>query len=371
MSQLGELGFGSSSAGRGTKQKRGRGCVAVLLSLVVLAGIGWFAWDRGLNVLTDLVTVPDYSGTGKGEVSVQVKDGDSIGEIAAALTEHDVVKSAEAFEQAAGKDSRALGIQPGHYQLRTQMSGKAALELILDPKARVLERATVSEGRRLSSVLDVLEQETGIAGKEFESALKDDEVDLPEYAEGEPEGFLFPATYDIDPSTTASSLLQDMVNTFEREAEEMSLSAEAKEAGFTEREIVTIASLIQAEARRPADFGKVSRVIYNRLDSGMKLQLDSTTNYVVGSDTVSTTAEERAIRDPYNTYWAEGLPPGPINSPGTKALDAALNPTDGDWLFFVTVDLETGETKFAETNAQHDEYAAEYRQWCAANEGKC
>jgi UPF0755 protein len=365
-----ELGFRTSHR---VRPRRWRGCLAVFVAVSVLVVAVGLAAVKGQSFLADFFTVPDFSGPGQGEVVVQVAKGDTSRDIAATLEREGVVKSAEAFTRAARRDSRALGIQPGYYKLRQQMAGSGALALILDPTSRVLDRVTVPEGRRLSQVLTVLQKKTGIPRKEFTAALRDREaLGLPSYAKGRVEGLLFPATYDIDPGTSALSLLQEMTGRYAEVTDGLRLSSRAKARGLTPMEIVTVASLIEAEARRPQDFPKIARVIYNRLDAGMILQLDSTVHYAVNDySRASTTPEQREVDSKYNTYRYEGLPPGPINAPGERAIDAALSPASGPWLFFVTVDLESGETKFAETVAGHDQYVAEYRQWCDSHRGRC
>jgi UPF0755 protein len=124
---------------------------------------------------------------------------------------------------------------------------------------------------------------------------------------------------------------------------------------------------VQAEARLPEDFAKVARVIYNRLEDGQPLQMDSTVAYANDVYTVFTSDEQRAVDSPYNTYLYPGLPPGPINSPGSQALEAALNPAEGSWRYFVTVDLETGETKYADTFEEHESNVAELQAWIVEN----
>jgi UPF0755 protein len=132
---------------------------------------------------------------------------------------------------------------------------------------------------------------------------------------------------------------------------------------------MTIASLVQAEARDDEDFAKVSRVIYNRLEKSMPLQFDSTVHYAVGRDgKVSTSEEDRNVDSPYNTYRHPGLPPTPIMAPGEQAIKAALEPAEGDWLYFVTTNPDTGETKFAETFAEHQKNVAEFKEYCATSD---
>ena len=369
---MSELGFRTSTSRR-ARQRRWPGCLAVVLALTVLGGAVGFVVVKGQSYLTGAFTVPDYAGTGEGEVVVQVAQGDSSRDIADTLEGKDVVKSAEAFTRAARKDSRALGIQPGYYRLREQMEAKAALGLLLDPTARILDRVTVPEGKRLSQVLAILSDKTAIPPKEFEDALKDpDSLGLPAYSKGQAEGVLFPSTYDIDPGTTASSLLEEMSARYTDVTDNLGLVAGAKAVGRTPLEVVTVASLIEAEARRPEDFGKIARVIYNRLGEDQRLQMDSTVHYAINRYTrVSTTGKERANQSPYNTYVHKGLPPGPINAPGERALKAALNPTAGEWLYFVTTNPDSGETKFARTYAEHNTFVREFQQWCRANADRC
>ncbi|WP_020573708.1 endolytic transglycosylase MltG [Actinopolymorpha alba] len=367
---MSELGFRTS--GR-VRHRRGRGCFAVLAAVVVIGAAAAFVAVKGQSLLAGAFTVPDYSGSGAGEVVVQINQGETSREIAATLEQKNVVKSSEAFTQAARRDSRALSIQPGFYRLRSQMGAKEALGLILDPNSRILDRVTVPEGRRLSRALEILTDKTKIPESEFTAALKaPQDLGLPPYAKGKAEGFLFPETYDIDPGTSATSLLQEMTTRYTDVTESLGLVQGAKELGRTPLEVLTVASLVEAEARRPEDFGKVARVIYNRIEEGQRLQFDSTVHYAANvSGRVSTTAKERSNPSPYNTYVHKGLPPGPINSPGKRALEAALNPTPGDWMYFVTVNPDTGATKFARTYAEHERFVAEFQRWCRANADRC
>lgn len=369
---LGDLGFRSS--GR-VRHRRFRGCLAVLIALAVLGGGIGFAVLKGQSFLVGKLTTPDYSGTGSGKVTIEVKSGQTSTQIAATLEAKDVVKSAKAFTTAAKSDPRSLSIQPGFYNLRSQMSAAAALGLLLDPKARVLDRVTIPEGLRLKAILDTLAKQTKLPREDFDAVLENPAaLGLPSWAKGKAEGFLFPATYDVDPGTTAETLLTQMVARFDEEAsaDRLDLVNGAKAVGKSPYQVMVVASLVQAEARRPEDFGKVARVIYNRLARGEKLQLDSTVHYAVGKfDKVSSTAKDRASTNPYNTYKYVGLPPGPINAPGEDALIAALDPTPGEWHFFVTVNPDTGETKFAVDGDEFELYAKQFQQWCQDHSGRC
>lgn len=367
---MSELGFQTS--GR-VRHRRGRGCVAVLLALAVIGGLGAVAVIKGRALLSDVFSVPDYTGSGQGQVVVQVEQGESSTDIADTLERKGVVKSAEAFTRAARNDSRALSIQPGYYRLREQMAAKNALGLLLDPDARIMDRVTVPEGRRVSQIVSILSDKTKIPESEFEQALKDpSSLGLPKYARGKAEGMLFPATYDVDPGTTAASLLSDMAKRHNQVSAQLGLTDSTAQSDFDPLQVVTVASLVEAEARRPADFPKVARVIYNRVAKNQRLQLDSTVHYAINRyDTPSTTRAERANPSPYNTYVHPGLPPGPINSPGERALRAAIHPAEGSWMYFVTVNPDTGETKFATTLAEHERYVRQFQSWCRTHSDRC
>ena len=200
-------------------------------------------------------------------------------------------------------------------------------------------------------------------------------IGLPAYAKGNPEGYLFPATYMVPPNATAKSILAEMVDRWRQAADEADLEGAAKRLGYTPAELMVVASLVEAESTRDADRGKVARVIYNRLETDATnhlLQIDATVNYAHDRDLgVGLTTDDLQIDSPYNTYRNPGLPPTPIEAPGAAAIEAAAHPTPGDWVYYVTVNLDTGDTKFAATYAEHQRYVAEFQKWCADNKGKC
>ena len=325
------------------------GAVALLLLALAVAGA-----VAGVLLLGRLLGGPaDYPGPGTGSVVVEVVAGDSASDIAATLEDAGVVRSAEAFVDAARADDRSLGIQPGYYQLRRQMSGVGALELLLDPASRVENQVVVPEGLRVDQVVDRLVEATGLPRRDFEQALADPAgLRLPPYAEGSAEGYLVPATYTFRPDATAQDMLRAMVDRFRQAAREVRLVARAEAAGHPPHDIVTIASLVQAEVA-VADFGKASRVVANRLSAGMPLQFDSTVNYALSSSDLTLDNDQLAVDSPYNTYRYPGVPPGPINSPGEAALEAALAPPAGDWLYFVALAPGSDVTRFT---ADYDEF---------------
>ena len=372
---MSDLGLELQEPRRTHRRRRRRGnrlgCLAVVVALALLAAGGYFAYDRAVSALKDRFDPPaDYSGTGSGSVLIEVQEGDNATDIAQTLVKEDVVKSAEAFTEAATADPDSTGIQVGFYDMNRQMSAESALDVLLDPDNMVQSAVTLREGLTVEQIVTRLAKETDFSKRDFNKVLrKPGRIGLPSYAQGNPEGYLFPATYQIPPDATPRSVLTMMVDRFEQAAEELDLVAEAKALGISPHDVVTVASLIQAEARFAEDFPKVSRVIYNRLEEPMPLQFDSTVHYAEGRDgSVGTSDEARASDSPYNTYKVAGLPPTPIMAPGERAMDAALNPVEGSWLFFVTTNPDTGETKFAETYEEHLQNKREFDEWCASSE---
>ncbi len=352
---------------RSAKGRTGRSCLVVLIAVaVVVGGLGVVVW-RGADMVSGWFAEPEnYSGQGSGSVRVEVVQGDSAATIGATLEDAGVVASAEAFTDAAAADPRSMSIQPGRYEMNEEMSAAAALDLLVEGKALIDDDVTVPEGFTVQETLDRLADETDLSARQLSEAARDtDQLALPPWSGDDVEGYLFPSTYTIGPGVSAVDALGQMVAEFRGVSEELSLEAGAQQLGISPREVVIVASLIEAEASRPQDLGKVAQVIYNRLDAGMMLQLDSTVKFAEGSsDSIYTTEQERSNPSRYNTYQWKGLPPTAINSPGARALRAALHPTSGNWMYFVTVDLDTGRTLFADTFRQHKRYVAKLTAYC-------
>lgn len=314
--------------------RRRRG-VAILVVFVLVAAVAY----GGQVLYRNVLGVADYSGSGSGTVVVQIQPGDTAKDIGATLVADGVVKSARAFTRAAKGDSRSRGLQPGYYQLRLRMSGRSALLLLLDPTARVRGRVTLPEGLPLSTVVARLVKYTELTRGDVIAALQNPAVlGLPSWAANRPEGFLFPATYDVQPGTAAVDALQLMTEKFAEVAAGLNLEAGARALGLSPYDVVIVASIVEAETPLDADRAKVARVVLNRLAKGMPLQLDSTINYVRAEKKARLSLADIAVESPFNTYQHTGLPPTPINSPGEKALAAALSPAAGSWIYFITID---------------------------------
>lgn len=309
---------------------------------------------------------PDYEGQGSGEASVVIYSGDSGVEVTNALLDAGVIKSFDAFYNMLLAQEPPAEFFPGYYLLAEKMSSAEALKALQDPASRVENTALIQEGKSAAQIFDILSAATDIPIAEFEAAAEDlSGLGLPASAPNI-EGYLFPATYTFDPGEDASSVLHTLVNRTFQSLDSVGVAPEDRER------ILTIASLIQREAGSNADdFFKVSRVIQNRLDEGMKLQFDSTSHYGYvwkhgdrDDGGVFSSRAELEDDNPYNTYVITGLPQGPIGAAGDLAIEAAMRPADGPWLYFVTVNLDTGETVFTSTNADHNDAVRQLQQWC-------
>lgn len=314
---------------------------------------------------------PDYSGAGTGSVNVEVSNGQTIAQIGNTLKAADVVKSVDAWVKACKDSPASSRIGPGVYNMRLQMSADAAVARMLDPAARAGGSLLIREGLRASAVYEAASKATGLPVGDFEAAGKSGKIGLPGYAGNNPEGFLFPATYELHPKDSAVTILKTMVDKWRQVTTKVALEKGAKAVGKTPYEVMIIASLIQSEGH-PDDFTKVSRVIYNRLDPqtwgetyGL-LQLDATINYAKGTSDIQLSSEDLKTDNDYNTYTRKGLPPTPICNPGEAAIQAALNPADGPWLFYVTVNPDTGETKFTDDYDEFLVFKKEFQDYMAS-----
>ncbi|HHU39559.1 MAG TPA: endolytic transglycosylase MltG [Propionibacterium sp.] len=359
-----------------------KGWSAVVVALAVVIGGGWFVGTRAWDAFMDFRTKEDYiSIAGVEDIQLTIPAGSTMGQIAQLLEEQNVVKSADTFTQyARSRPDEAARIQAGSYQLRTEISAQSAFDRLLDPANIVRNMLRIPEGLRLSEALAQVAERAKIPQEELQAVIENPaELGLPEWAGGKAEGFLYPETYEVGADPTALSVLQIPVAHFKKVAAEIDFEARAAEspAGDPYQALI-MASIVEREAMGAEDRAKVARVFYNRLEQGMPMQSDATTAYANNTTgRAATTDEERALDDPYNTYHpstAGKLTPGPISSPERSALEAALAPAEGNWLFFVTVDLDTGETEFNDTLEAHNQSVAKLRAWCAAspeNQTKC
>ena len=346
---------------RATRHKWALVFIAIGLVLTALAGSVVY------NFLTTTFAsnsneVADYEGLGQGTVQVVIETGDTGTDIAATLFAQGVVASEQAFINAAQANPDSAGIKPGFYFMQREMKAEYALLALLDPNNRDLRKITVPEGKAVDSYYDKIASLTGNTLDEVTAAAEDtDALGLPAEAEGNLEGWLFPSTYQFNPGVTPSDVLREMISTTIK-----TLDAEGVAPKDRER-ILTVASLIEKEAKLDVDRPLIAGVIYNRLDRDMKLELDATVKYVAPSEGPFVSPDDKQVDSPYNTYLNTGLPPGPIAGSGVASIDAAVNPASHDDLFYVTVNLDTGETRYAKTYDEHLKNSQILRQWIDDN----
>ncbi len=335
--------------------------LVIALTALALIAVVLFTNRSQIRDAFEQLAGSDFSGGGNGVAVLQIKPGDDGSVIAQELVDLGVVKTYRTTYRLILE--RDVVFYPGTYNLKLQMSSAAALDAIANPENRVSNRALIREGLRLEDVFAALSKSTGIPTKDFEKASKDlASLGIPT-SEVSAEGWLFPATYEFELQMTASEILSKMVKRTIVELDRFGVKPADR------HEVLTLASIVQKEVRNTADFYKASRVFTNRLEVGMPLQSDATVSYGVRGSTFTTSKADRADANPYNTYKYPGLPIGPIGAPGSLAIDAAVNPADGDWFYFVTVNLATGETVFTNTYAEHQKAVRQWLAWMRENPG--
>ena len=357
-------------------KRRQRGLAVLIASLVLIIGALGYIGFRLLGGGSSL----DYEGQGNGVVQlVEVPEGSSMSHLAPELAERNVVKTAEAFSSAANSNPRASQVKPGFYRLQEEMSAKSAVEALLDD-ANMVDLLDVQGGATLSDVnvlggdvrygiysliSQVSCKEGGcVSAEELEkiaATVDPAELGAPEWAldairaRGEDpkrlEGLIAPGQYVLDPNMDAQEILTDLISRSTKKYNDTNIVERAEAVGLSPYELLTSASLVERESP-VGEFDKVARVILNRLDEPMRLELDSTVNYGLEDVELATTDDDRGRETPWNTYAKDGLPDTPIASPSNEAIEAMENPVEGNWLFFVTVDSQ-GTTVFTDNYDEH------------------
>lgn len=331
-------------AGRGAHRARGgagRGALILLLVLVVLAAgaFGLYRYATGA------------SGPAR-PAAVEIAEGATAADVGELLEDRGVIRSALAFRISAQFRGFGSDIQAGAYELTTNMPISEVFEVLeLGPLVETVS-LTVPEGLEVREVATQAGEALGVNPGAFErAAASGDYVLEPYLPEGTEtiEGFLFPKTYEFGTDgLDEEAVIDRLLAQFEEEAGTLDWSR-ADDLGMTHYEVVIVASLIEREARVPQDRSKIAAVIHNRLREAMPLQIDATVQYALPEANRELTFEDYEFESPYNTYLHPGLPPTPIASPGLASLQAALDPAEADFLYFVVVDPETGRHEFAET----------------------
>ncbi|MFF8983445.1 endolytic transglycosylase MltG [Streptomyces globisporus] len=368
-----DRGGNERRGGKGKKKKSRSGCACLVVSVVLVGGLGGVAYVGYTFWQKQFGAPADYAGSGSSEqVEVEIPEGAFGYDIANILRKQGVIKSSDAFVAAQNDNPKGKLIQAGVYLLNKEMSAASAVTLMLDPKSQ--NAFVIPEGTRNAKVYELID--TRLKLKKGTTAdiakTKAESLGLPDWADDNPdvkdplEGFLYPAAYPVAKGSKPEDALKRMVARANKEYGKLDLEGSAKKLGLkTPWELITVASLVQVEGKYKHDFDKVARVVYNRLKPGNmetvgRLEFDSTVNYIKGQSTLDIGAVDdlRKIDDPYNTYKIIGLPSGPISNPGADALHSAMNPTPGPWYYFVSINED--KTVFAETNEEHEKNRREY-----------
>lgn len=378
------------SAARG--RPRTGGTTRFLLLAAVIGVVLAFGFMAFRNINSQVGAAPDHDGAGSGNALLHVEAGDSLGIVGDRLYDIGTIASTRAFTAAAA-GTPVEGIQPGYYQVQQEMSAAAAVEALSDPEnrvgfidvkpgARLLDTIVVGGGTEkgiytliadatCTRDLDSPENEPSCRQPQeiVDAAVQVDPAALgvPAWAINEVqaapdpvrrlEGLVSPGVHNVDPDAEPTEILRQLIESSTASYDATGLTPSAEQIGLTPYQLLTSASLVEKEGTLQ-DFDKVARVILNRLAEPMQLQFDSTVNYALADQEIATTDADRAALTPWNTYAMDGLPYGPIGSPGLDALRAMENPAEGAWLYFVTVDMQ-GTTRFADDYPEHERNQSE------------
>ena len=349
------------------KRRAARRRVTLLVTAVALVvfGLGISIAYNFVNSFESTETaIADYDGPGQGTVQVVIEQGATGADIASTLYEAGVIASTQAFVNEASNNPDAAKITPGYYFMHREMKAEYALAALLDPANRDERTITVVEGKTLDYYYQSIANLTGTTKDDVQAIAEEntEALGLPAEAGGNLEGWLFPDTYVFDPGVTPQDVLAKMIERTITVLDDNGVAPEDRER------VLIVASLIEREAKLDEDRPLISSVIYNRLERDMTLDLDSTVNYFAPSEGAFASTEDLETDNPYNTFLYTGLPPGPISGAGEKAIQAAIRPADTDYIFFVTVNLATGETKYSADLQGHNANVEELYAWVEANE---
>ncbi|MCI1901117.1 MAG: endolytic transglycosylase MltG [Bifidobacteriaceae bacterium] len=337
----------------------------IIAFFVVFVAAAWFIFSRvnlssvSTQQTQDHTNVQDYPGPGSGSVEFTVETGDSSAVIGERLTKDGIVASADIFTQAVLNANAESSLQPGIFTLKYRMSAEDVVDILTDP-SNSKGLLQVTSDARVSDIVKEAAELSGTPEKDFTAIIKDHGKGiLPDEANGSFEGWLEPGTYDVKSMKSARKILTKMVKDRIDKLDTLGVPT-----GSERERILTIASIVEGEVNKAEYYPKVTRVILNRLDKNMALGMDSVVAY--GNNVAPRQLTTKMLNDtsnPYNSRIKKGLPPTPINNPSNDTIAAAMNPADGDWLYFVTVNLDTGETKFTKSVSQFEKYSKEYAEW--------
>ena len=333
------------TARRNRKSKRNR-IVAFILVLVfaLLFVVGYGLYRVAVYVRNNSQSsiMEDWPGPGSGFVEFTIEPGQGSVEVGNNLVKAQVVKSQSTFSNIVAANNKIL--YPGIYALKKHMNSMDVVEILSD-QSKAGGFLDVKAGERATEVIRKAAQISGIDIAQFNAIQKADGAGiLPPEACGSFEGWLEPGVYNVKSIKSANKILAKMVDKRVKKLDSLGVPK-----GDLRQKVLKIASIAEAEVNNREYYGKVSRVILNRLAKDMPLGMDTTVAYGIGIKAINLTQSQLDdASNPYNTRIHKGLPPTPISIPGDNAILAALNPANGPWIYFVTTNLKTGETKFAD-----------------------
>jgi UPF0755 protein len=360
--------IGAPPPPKNKRRRRAAGWIAFGVVVALLGGISlgglwvWTTYEEPIRSFMGWEEPKDFeAGLANGETTITVSQGDSGAQVSQKMFDAGVTKTADALYDYIVDNGVAFTFQPGVFRLQLQMTSAAALDALGNPENRLENTAQLREGLTVDTTIAAISEQMAMPLEELQAATADPSA----YgiAAQNLEGWLFPATYTFDQGVTATDVIQRMIDRTIQSLDTAGVPVDQRER------VLTVASIIEREGRTN-DFPRVSRVIQNRIDQGMKLQMDSTAQYGYGelhAGSASTSAEAQFDDNPWNTYVIDGLPVTPIANPGDAAIAAAMSPEEGPWLFFVTVNLDTGETVFTTNADDHQAAVDQWIEWCRDN----
>jgi len=339
---------------------------------IILIGLAIYlvpkATKMAYNFAQDFVLQPSDEDKASKEVNITIPSGSTTKQIATILKENELIGNKEIFVIKVKFSEYDGNFKKGEYVLNTSMDEEEIMKILATgTKSQEGIKFTIPEGYSTLKIAKKLEEEDIVTAAEFLKAVNESRYDydylleVPERA-SKLEGYLFPDTYFLKKDITAQEVVSKLLSQFDQVYSD-TYKQRATEKGYTMDQIVTIAAVVEKEAKLSTERPVIAGVIYNRLKINMALQMDSTVNYAFelkngvnsGRDEETVLLDDLEIKSAYNTYANTGLPVGPICNPGRASIEAALYPEEHGFVYFVLKNAATGEHVFTKT---HDEHVA-------------
>jgi UPF0755 protein len=294
----------------------------------------------------------------EGPVKITVEQGDTLSSVADKLDDAGVIESASLFKLEARFGGQSTEIKPGEYTFEAGAGGEEILAKLTEGEAVPTVAVTIPEGLTLQQTAETVgAAEIGVTTEQFAEAAKRTDYEytfMEDEAVETTEGYLFPKQYEFEEGTGAEAMVDRLLEQYLIETQELDFEGAQERLNLSEHELVTVASLIERESANSEERPVIASVIYNRIRQGMPLQIDATIQYALGEPKEELSLRDLKVDSPYNTYENPGLPPGPIASPSRESIQAALQPADTDYLYYV-LDAEGKEHFFTDN---YDEFLA-------------